>query len=302
MEFRTLRAFVEVVRQGGFSNAAKTVFATQSTVSKAVKQLEEELGAPLLDRIGHKTKLTDLGEVVYPRAVKLLADRSDLLAELDEMRGLKRGVLRLGLPPVASSSIFAPLLARFRRQYPGVDVRLTEHGGDELLNLVRSGDLELAATLSPESEDLEWQDVRREPLMAVLAADHPLADASSTDIAALKDLPFILFAEGFGINRLISNACRRCGFEPAVAARSSQVDFLIELAASGLGVAFLPRSLAEQALSAHVGALILTEPQTEWRLMMIWRRGAYLSHAARAWLDMANNAGTAGSQTHSNND
>jgi len=287
MDFRTLRAFVEVVRQGGFSQAAKTVFATQSTVSKAVKQLEEEIGAPLLERMGHKTRLTDIGEVVYPRAVRLLADRSDLLSELDELRGLKRGTLRLGLPPVGSSSIFAPLLARYRTHYPGIDIRLTEHGGDELMELVRSGDLELAVSLFAELEDLEWQDVRREPLVAVLAVDHPLARASSADIAALKDNPFLLFAEGFAINRLILSACRRHGFDPLVAARSSQVDFLIELAASGVGVAFIPRMLAEQVPNARVRALLLTEPETEWRLGMLWRKGAYLSHAARAWLDIA---------------
>ena len=265
-------------------------FATQSTVSKAVKQLEEEIGAPLLDRIGHRTRLTDLGEVVYPRAVRLLADRGDLLAELDELRGLRRGALRLGLAPVASSHIFAPLLARYRSAYPGIDVRLTEHGGDRLMELVRSGDLELAATVLPDSEEFEWQDVRREPLVAVLAADQPLARASSIDLAALKDLPFLLFAEGFAINRLVGDACRRHGFEPVVAARSSQVDFLIELAASGLGVAFLPRALAEQACGARAGVLLLTEPRTEWRLAIIWRRGAYVSHAARAWLEMAREA------------
>jgi len=286
MDFRTLRAFVEVVRQGGFSHAAKTVFATQSTVSKAVKQLEEEIGAPLLERMGHRTRLTDIGEVVYPRAVRLLADRTDLLSELDELRGLKRGTLRLGLPPVGSSSIFAPLLARYRSRYPGVDIRLTEHGGDELMELVRSGDLELAVSLFAETEDLEWQDVRREPLVAVLAADHPLARASSTDIAALKGDPFLLFAEGFAINRLILSACRRHGFDPLVAARSSQVDFLIELAASGVGVAFVPRMLAEGVQTARVRAPLLTEPETEWRLGMLWRKGAYLSHAARAWLEI----------------
>jgi DNA-binding transcriptional LysR family regulator len=285
MDFRTLRAFVEVVRQGGFSQAAKTVFATQSTVSKAVKQLEDEIGAPLLERMGPRTQLTDLGQVVYPRAVRLLADRSDLLTELDELRGLKRGTLRLGLPPVASSSIFAPLLARYRTRYPGIEVRLTEHGGDQLMELVRSGDLEMAATLLPEV-GFEWQDVRREPLVVVLAADHPLAHASSTDIAALKNDPFVLFAEGFAINRLVLAACRRRGFDPVVAARSSQVDFLIELAASGLGVAFMPRILAEHARSTGISALLLTEPETEWRLTMIWRTGAYLSHAARAWLEM----------------
>jgi DNA-binding transcriptional LysR family regulator len=291
MDFRNLRAFVEVVRQGGFSQAGRTVFATQSTVSKAVKQLEDEIGARLLDRTGHKVRLTDVGEALYPRAVQLLADRSDLLAALDEIRGLKRGTLRIGLPPVASSSIFAPLLARFQQRYPGVDVRLTEHGGDELIEMVHAGDLDLAAALKPDTDTLEWLDVEREPLVAVMAADHPLARASSTDIAALRDLPFLLFAEGYAINRLISTACRRHGFEPAVAARSSQVDFLVALAASGLGVAFLPRILADQANGPRVKALLLTEPDTEWRLTMIWRRGAYLSHAARAWLEMTGNKG-----------
>lgn len=287
MELRNLRVFVEVVRQGGFSNAARTVFATQSTVSKAVKQLEEEIGAPLLERLGHRVRLTDLGEIVYPRAVRLLADRADLLSELDEVRGLKRGTLRIGLPPVASSSIFAPILVRYRRLYPGIDVRLTEHGGDELMDRVRSGELELAANLRPETADLAWQDVRREPLVAVVSADHALARAGSTDIAALRDEPFILFAEGFAINRLIENACRRHGFEPVIAARSSQVDFVMELAAAGMGVAFLPRMLAEQAPSPRTRALLLTEPETEWRLTMVWRQGGYLSHAARAWLEIA---------------
>jgi DNA-binding transcriptional LysR family regulator len=103
MELRTLRVFVEVVRQGGFSRAAKTVFATQSTVSKAVKQLEDEIGVPLLDRIGHRSKLTAAGEIVYQRAQRILAERDDLMSELDEVRGLKRGLLRLGLPLLVSS-------------------------------------------------------------------------------------------------------------------------------------------------------------------------------------------------------
>src|SRR5690348_3597126 len=111
MEFRTLRAFVEVVRQGGFSQAAKTVFATQSAVSKAVRQLEDEIGVILLDRIGHRSTLTPAGEVMYRRGLRLLAERDDLLVEIGEIRGLRRGALRLGLPPIGSSMVFAPLFA-----------------------------------------------------------------------------------------------------------------------------------------------------------------------------------------------
>ena len=81
MELRTLRAFVEVVRQGGFTQAGKKVFATQSTISKAIKQLEDEIGVPLLDRVGHRSRPTAAGEIVYQRAIRMLAERDDLIAE-----------------------------------------------------------------------------------------------------------------------------------------------------------------------------------------------------------------------------
>ena len=80
------------------------------------------------------------------------------------------------------------------------------------------------------------------------------------------------------------DACRRRGFEPVVAARSGQIDFVVELAAMGLGVAFLPRMIAEQRCRTSVRPVLLAEPQTDWRIAMVWRRGGYLSHAAKAWL------------------
>src|SRR5512135_442533 len=138
MELKNLKTFVEVVRQGGFSQAAKEVFATQSTVSKAVKHLEDEIGLPLLDRLGHKSRLTAAGEIVYRRAIRLLAERDDLTAELEELRGLRRGVLRLGLPPIGSSTLFAPLFAFYRQQFPEVEIRLVEHGSDQLGELLQA--------------------------------------------------------------------------------------------------------------------------------------------------------------------
>jgi DNA-binding transcriptional LysR family regulator len=287
MELRTLRAFVEVIRQGGFSQAAKAVFATQSTVSKAVKQLEDELGLPLLDRLGHRSTLTAAGEIVYRRAVKMLAEREDLVAELDELRGLKRGTLRLGLPPVGSSTLFAPMFAVYRSRYPGIDIRLAEHGSRRLEELLLSGEIELGASLLPVAGDFDWQEVRREPLVVILHKDHALAQRDSLDIASLQQLPFILFESGFALNRVILDACRRHGVTPTVAARSSQIDFIIELAAAGLGVAFLPRMIAEQRCPPAVRRIRFAEPQTEWHIALIWRRGGYLSHPARAWLDLA---------------
>ncbi len=180
MDFRPLRAFIEVVRQGGFSSAAKTVCATQSTVSKAVKQLEDEIGLRLLDRIGHRSVMTAAGEVVYRRGLKLLADRDDLMAEIDEIRGVRRGALRLGLPPVGSSTIFAPLFAIYRQRFPGIEVRLTEYGSDQLASVLHAGEIDFAGALLPVSGEFEFQPVRREPLVALLPPGHPLAGAEKS--------------------------------------------------------------------------------------------------------------------------
>jgi DNA-binding transcriptional LysR family regulator len=287
MEFRTLRAFVEVVRQGGFSQAAKTVFATQSTVSKAVKQLEDEIGTPLLERIGHRTKLTAAGELVYPRAARLLAERADLITELEELRGLKRGRLTLGLPTVGSSLIFAPMFAAYHRRHPHIDVRLVEHGADQIEAELLSGEIEVGASLLPVSDAFAHQALRHEPLMAVMPAGHPLAGQKQVSLTELQPSAFVMFEAGYAINRVISDACRRQGFEPNVAARTSQVEFMLELVAAGLGVAFLPRMLVAELGRSDVVAVRVADADTEWRLVMIWRRGAYLSHAAQAWLALA---------------
>ncbi len=284
MEFRPVRAFVEVVRQGGFSQAARTVHATQSTVSKAVRQLEETLGMPLLDRIGHRSVLTAAGEVVYRRGLKLLADRDDLLAELDAVRGLKRGTLRLGLPPVGSSTLFAPLFASYRQRYPGIEVRLVEHGSNQLLDDLRAGEIDFAGALLPTADDFESQSIRREPLVALLPVSHPLAKRRKLSLAELRDTPFVLFERGFALHRVVMEASRQAGFEPRVVAVSSQIDFIIELVAARLGVAFLPRMIAVSAHHPAVRVVKLEDPDTEWHMALIWRRGAWLSGAAQAWL------------------
>ncbi len=287
MELKNLRAFVEVVRQNGFTAAGKTLCATQSTVSKAVRQIENEIGAPLLDRGALKPRLTAIGEAVYARALRMLAEREDLLTEIAELRGLKRGVLRLGLPPVGSGILFAPLFARFRKMQPGIDIRLIEHGSARLEEILRLGEIDFAASLLPVDEDFEWHEIRRDPLMTLVAADSPLAAQERVCIDDLRDIPLVLFESGFAQNRVIINACHRAGFEPVVAARSSQIDFIVELVAAGLGAAFLPRLLDRRRTRVGVVSVVLDELGVDWRLALVWRKGAYLSDAARAWQALA---------------
>ncbi len=281
MDLRPLRALVEVVRQGGFSQAAKTIYATQPTVSKAVRQLEDELGLPLLDRQAQPVRLTEAGEIVYRRAVAMLAERDDLYAELDDLKGLKRGILRLGLPPLGSSSLFAPMFARFRSRYPQIEISLVEHGSRRLEEMVMAGEIELAASLQPVPDNVEWQPVAREPLMALLPADHPFAHAESVGLADLRESPFILFETGFALNRILHDACQRAGiryypkwlgaipFSPVTGAR-----LLGDAQAAAQLLAALPETLHQQGLSsAHINFTdapgdALLRQQPEWLMRL----------------------------------
>jgi len=284
MDVRALRMFVEVVRQGGFSNAARTVFATQSTVSKAVKQLEDELDLQLIERLGHRSRMTPAGEIVYRQALTILAQRDDLRSELEALRGLREGKLRLGFPLIGSNTLFARWFADYRSAYPGVELQLVEHGSKRLEELVLAGELDLAASLLPVSAEFDWQELRLEPIDVLLPADHPLAAKETLSFAALAEEPFILFGPGFALNPIILNACRESGFSPKVTAHSSQVDFIIELVAMKLGIAFLPRMIAEQRPHPLTRRVAVEQPAIFWHIALIWRRGGYLSHAAQAWL------------------
>jgi DNA-binding transcriptional LysR family regulator len=131
------------------------------------------------------------------------------------------------------------------------------------------------------------QQRRCEPIEALIAADHPLATRASIDLTALAGSPFILFETGFALNPIILEACRQNGFTPAVAARSSQIDFIIEHVAAKLGVGFLPRMIAAQRKHPGVRHIGVVGPTMEWHMALIWRRGSYLPHAAQAWLALA---------------
>ena len=287
MDLKALRIFTEVIRQGGFSQAGKTVFLTQSAVSKAVRQLEEEIGFALVDRSGHKPALTDAGRVAFRHAQTMLTQREDLLTELSELKGLKRGALRLGLPPIGSDILFAPLFAEYRNRHPDIEIQLVEHGSRRLEEMVLAGEVDLGASLLPVPDALDWQEVTREPLHVLIAQDHPLAQRQEIALAELKDMPLIFFDSGFALNPIILEGCREAGFEPTIAARSGQINFIVELVGAGLGVGFLPRLIADLRVRPGVVHIPVDSPAMNWHMAWVWRRGGYLSFAAKAWLDLA---------------
>lgn len=291
MRLRLLQMFVQVVRTGSFVAAARACHATQSTVSKALHQLEEEVGAPLVDRSTSPVRTTAAGEVVMAHALAMLEHAQQMRDEVAQLQGLQRGVLRLGLPPLGSASLFAPLFVTYRARYPRVDIELVEQGSHRLEELLVQGDIELAATLLPVPAALQAQFVMESRLVAVLAADHPLAERAELALAELAETPFIFYEAGFALNAQLLDACRAQGFTPREATHSAQVDFVVALVAAGYGVAFLPELMVPQYRQRQTRFVPLAPARgTWWRLALAWPRQRTLSAAAQAWLTLAQEA------------
>ena len=238
----------------------------------------------LLQRSRNGVRLTPAGQIVYRRALALLGEREDMLRELEELRDLQRGELHLGLASLGSDILFAPVFARFRQLHPQIELRVLERGSEALEESLRAGEIELAASLLPVADDLDWQPVRTEPLVALLPRQHPLAGSASLQLQDLAEVPFVLFEKGFLLNRHIIQACQARGFSPREVTRSGQPDFIVALVAAGLGVALLPRMIANARPRADVVIVPLDEPELDWKMVLAWRRGGYLSAAAQAWL------------------
>ena len=286
MEIRHVRVFREVVEQGGFSRAAKSLGATQSTVSKAVAQLEHDCGSPLLDRSGRKPSMTPAGEIVYRRGLTLLREREALRGDLDAIRGHRKGRLSLGIPPLGSGVLFAQAMALYRQRYPDIEIHLHEAGGRRLEEAVLAGEIELGITLPPLVKGCVWEEIYSEPVMALLPPGFAWPKGKPIRLRQLAQERFILFEEGFALNAIIATACRKRGFLPVEAARSGQADFIMALVAAGLGVAFLPRLVVEVQRRLPIRAVLLDEADLRWTPGLIWRRGHPLSPAAQAWADL----------------
>jgi DNA-binding transcriptional LysR family regulator len=287
MEFKQLRSFIEVVHQGGFTQAGQTLHISQSAVSKQVAQLEHSLGVALLDRQGSQLHLTAAGSVVLQRAEEMLRLRNELLSELDDLSALARGELRLGLPLLGSDALFAGLFAEYRRRYPNISVQLIEGGSLTIEQAVLNGELELGGSLTPNNPAFAFQPFCNEPMDVLLPADHALAGSAQIELAQLAETPFLLYQRSFVLNDRLLQACLKQGFTPKEGGRSGQADFLAALVAAGQGAVLLPRVVARGLERPGVVRLTLSSPEDlRWDIAFIWRQGAYLSRAAQAWLQL----------------
>ncbi|UFJ62758.1 LysR family transcriptional regulator [Brevibacillus sedimenti] len=285
MDIRQLQYFAEVVKQRSFTRAAEVLHVSQPSISKVIKSLEAELGVTLLERSDRKMKLTDAGELVYEHATKMLQLMESLYASVAEMRNLQRGRVKIGMMPTVGSLLLPQVIARFKQEYPGIDLEMREYSAKRLEVQVEQGHIDVGLTVLPvNTQSFVAVPLAAEDLVAIVHREHWLSARESVSLAELKDESFILFTEEYALHDVVRQACRRSGFEPQVAYMSSLWDFVEEMVATRLGISLVPRSVARRLNNSLLKMVRISSPPIDWHYALIYRKDGYLSRAARAFV------------------
>jgi DNA-binding transcriptional LysR family regulator len=283
MELRHLHYFVTVVEEASFTKAAERLRVAQPGVSAQVRQLERELGEELLDRSGRSVRLTHAGAAVLPFARDALAAADGARQVIDEVRGLLRGRVAIGMVTACGAGEVPNLLAGFHRAHPDVEITLTEANSDELLGGIRAGDLDLAwvGLAGPPPAGVDTQVVVDEPLVAAVGYGDAFAARSTIRLSELRHRPLISLPRGTGLRACLDDACAVAGFSPTIAFEANSPGMLAQLAGQGLGTAILPTSVAA-AMTEQVRALTVRSPSLRSRVEIAWRTDGHISTAAAA--------------------
>ncbi|WP_110457249.1 LysR substrate-binding domain-containing protein [Shewanella algidipiscicola] len=290
MDLKALHYFVEIVNCGGFNRAASKIHISQPALSKSINQLETELQLPLLMRgkRGTAITLTIHGQLVYRYAQQLLDTKQALFDELDALKGLNQGELKLGLAPLGSAELFAPIIAKYRQRYPHIKTQLLVRGGVEQSLALQQGEIELATGIIELNQDLDAIAIHTEPMVVVLPSQHPLAANTDIPMSALQHCPQILFEPEFSLHEMVISACNDAGVTLDNPTHVNQPEFGIALVAAGIGVMLLPKFIAERYQLEGVVSRALTQTQLKWRMSLFWEKEKPLSFAASAMIDLVN--------------
>lgn len=295
MELHQLEYFVHVAETGNFTQAAARSHVSQPGVSAQIRRLEREVGETLFDRTQRAVGLTDAGAALLPYARAALAAVTDGQNAVDEVRGLVRGRVRIGLMANLPALDVAGFLSGFRDQHPDVQISLTDGHSADLVAQLHTGALDAAIIGLPGQapDGIQVHLIHTEALVVATSREDPLAGRTRVSLSALRDRQLISLPQGSGLRAFLQEACVRAGFEPDVAIEASDPELLIDLTVRGLGVSLVPQSLAEPH-AARLHILAIVRPAVHGRVALAWRTADPHGPAARRFIESAKQRLTTG--------
>ena len=288
-DLKHLRVLKEVADRGSFSAAAEALSYSQPAVSQQIAALERAAGAKLVDRTSRGIRLTEAGRALLGHAEAILMRLADAEAELEAIRGVRSGRVRLASFPTGGASLIPLATAAFRERHPGVEVILSVAGPPGALEALGAGEADIALLVESgferesENERVERIHLLDDPMFLALPVDHPLASKRSVRLADLADETWMHDSSSCPDAAVFLRACHAAGFEPRVALENDDYAAIQGFIAAGVGVALIPQ-LALQSVRDDVAIRPLAGNKPARRVVAATLADGYGSPATEAML------------------
>ncbi|WP_355660158.1 LysR family transcriptional regulator [Halomonas salifodinae] len=283
MTVKQLRAFLAVAQTLSFTRACERLHLSQPALSLAIKGLEESLGGPLLIRSTRSVRLTPEGESLVPLAKRLLVEWDNTEELLRQRFTLQLGRVAVAAMPAFACNLLPAALMAFRRRHPRITVTVHDVINEQVIEMVRRGQVELGIAFAPEAErGLAFTPLFEDRFVAVVPADSPLAEAGTLRWADLLAYNLITLQRPSLVRLLLESELAAQGIELAVTFESHQLVTVGRMVASGLGVSAVPALCREQMHELGARCLPLEAPVISRPVGVLSPAGQELSVAAQA--------------------
>jgi DNA-binding transcriptional LysR family regulator len=284
---RQLQIFEAVARHSSISRAAGELHVTQPAVSMQMKQLEEQIGLPLLEQIGKRLFLTEAGHELRMHAQRIALQTQELKTAMDQFRDLQRGFLRLAV--VSTANYFLPpLIATLSDRHPGMRIALQVANREDVLAALADNRTDLAITgQPPESADLIALPFKDNPLVVIAAPTHPLTKLTRIALKKLARETFVVREPGSGTRAVIERQFAEMGIAYSPGCEFNTNEAIKQAVQAGLGIAVVSQQTIELELETRRLAVLPVEgfPIVR-RWYVVHRRDKRLSAAAAAFVDL----------------
>jgi DNA-binding transcriptional LysR family regulator len=281
METDLLKTFVAVAEARSFSKAAKTLYSTQSTVSRQVARLEETLDTTLFVRYGRHVECSVAGEMLLPLAQAIVTRTEDAIGIMREQAGGDPSAVHFGAVPMVMAHILIPLLEPFIAASPNLSINLVEKDDAQLEEAVISGELDCGVMTPWGSSRLASHHLLTEEILLLVPLGHPLAAMRAAPFRMVATETILLPRATLHVTNLVVEAFHRRGFNPKFSSRCNYPELNKALVRRGLGLAPMPKELCSPGALEGLAAIPFEEPVTR-DLNLVYAQDRPLSAAARA--------------------
>jgi len=286
MDIQHIRYFVAVAKYESFSKAAEKLFVTQPIVTRCVKNLEEELGTPLILRSTKRFLLTDAGQILYLYGQKLLQQHEELYRRIADVTDCRTGEISISCPGVLLDMYFPELVNQFRQQNPGIHIHIRERGSRPVAEDLRDGLADIGLVMLPleDQQDLHVLPIISDEVHVLVPRTHILAGQSQIHLQQLQNLDIITYNRNSTLYHSFLQLCRDAECSPNIVFQSMMPNFILDTIACGTCIGVLPAPLLRQFRRDDLVSIPLS-PRFPWEIALIYKKDNYLSHAARHFIE-----------------